>query len=220
MQTNIPVYKFYALLSTVLVSVVLLIVILATVGEEKVKRETAHSSYEPVVENLLRMRISFLQDLVQSNVIVAAVETANVNNAILNIEQMHALDSSAQANAKVKKGKNLLLRNKATLTLIEFQEEYEGFPEIFITDRYGLNVAQTNPTSDYYQADEKWWQKVYNNGIGMTYYGQMEFDESAQVESIPLYIPIKNNEEVIGILKAVIDVAVLQQSLWKADITS
>ena len=32
------------------------------------------------------------------------------------------------------------------------------FPEIFITDRYGANVAQTNRTSDYRQNDEEWWQ--------------------------------------------------------------
>ena len=33
--------------------------------------------------------------------------------------------------------------------------------EFFVTDKYGALVASSNKTTDFYQADEAWWQKAY-----------------------------------------------------------
>ena len=40
----------------------------------------------------------------------------------------------------------------------------EGFGEIFFTERHGLNVAYSHPTSDFVQRDEKWWQIADQKG--------------------------------------------------------
>ena len=61
---------------------------------------------------------------------------------------------------------------------------------MFVTDKYGALVASTNRTSDYYQADEDWWQAAYNNGEGAIYFGQPEFDESSQSFGIIMAVPI------------------------------
>ena len=37
--------------------------------------------------------------------------------------------------------------------------------EIFLTNEQGLSIAATNRTSDYYQADEEWWQVAYRERI-------------------------------------------------------
>ena len=37
---------------------------------------------------------------------------------------------------------------------------YQIFPEIFVTNKYGANIALTGPTSDFYQADELLWMKA------------------------------------------------------------
>ncbi|MFA5337650.1 MAG: hypothetical protein WC330_04900, partial [Candidatus Omnitrophota bacterium] len=45
--------------------------------------------------------------------------------------------------------------------MVEFHQNKDGyqvFAEIFITNKYGANIAQNHKTSDYYQADEEWWQ--------------------------------------------------------------
>ncbi|MEK7090191.1 MAG: hypothetical protein AAB930_01245, partial [Patescibacteria group bacterium] len=99
--------------------------------------------------------------------------------------------------------------------LIEFQEENPAFSEIFITDKFGLNVAQTNKTSDFYQADEEWWTGSYNDGKGREYHGAIEFDESAQAEAISVYIPVFDAEsgELIGIAKAVLNIAAIKLEL-------
>ena len=35
-----------------------------------------------------------------------------------------------------------------------------------LTDAKGAVIAATNKTSDYFQADERWWEEAYNNGKG------------------------------------------------------
>ena len=93
--------------------------------------------------------------------------------------------------------------------MLDIQNRDESLVEIFITGKKGLNTCQTNKTSDYYQADEEWWQATYNNGIGK---GEVEFDESAASQAIPLYIPIVDPEtsEAIGVAKILVDLIFLK----------
>ena len=58
---------------------------------------------------------------------------------------------------------------------------HDVFPEVFVTNKYGANVAQTGKTSDYYQADEDWWQKAREEDI---YVENVEYDSSADMLSL------------------------------------
>jgi|GEM_PF-1928599 len=75
--------------------------------------------------------------------------------------------------------------------------------EIFITDKYGGLVAASNRTSDFYQADEEWWQKAYNGGKGDVYLSDIELDESGKSWVVSIAVPIKDSisKEVIGVCK-------------------
>ena len=53
------------------------------------------------------------------------------------------------------------------------------FAEVMITDLSGRLVAATNKTSDYFQADEDWWQRCYDGGKGRPLISDVIFDESA-----------------------------------------
>jgi len=75
------------------------------------------------------------------------------------------------------------------LTSLEAEYGYPVFGEVFITNRYGANVAQTNRTSDYRQDDEEWWTKARDNGV---YIGDVGFDESAAVYSTDICLRIEN----------------------------
>ncbi|MBW8012126.1 MAG: GAF domain-containing protein [Chloroflexi bacterium] len=79
----------------------------------------------------------------------------------------------------------------------------EYYAEVFITDQYGANVAAVERTSDYYQADEGWWQAAYADGDGAVYLGEAEYDESSGVWGVNIAVPIVSNEsgEVIGIMR-------------------
>ncbi|MDP4007506.1 MAG: ATP-binding protein [bacterium] len=92
------------------------------------------------------------------------------------------------------------LRNE----FLVFWEQKYGFPaygEVFVTNRYGVNIAQTGKTSDYYQADEAWWQKAMENGF---FVDNIEYDESAQIWTMPIGVRIDGEQgEFLGVIKAI-----------------
>ncbi len=98
----------------------------------------------------------------------------------------------------------LLLYNACAVKLKQFQAEHPAFVEILVTDLSGMNICQTNMTTDFYQADEKWWKTAYNNGLGKLYYGEIEYDDSASEVVAPIYMPIYAHKKLIGIAKALI----------------
>jgi len=78
------------------------------------------------------------------------------------------------------------------------------YAEIFITNQYGGNIAQSHKTSDYKQNDELWWQKAQQNGIFLSEGG---YDESAGVYASDIAIRILDEDgNFIGVLKAVVNV--------------
>lgn len=103
-----------------------------------------------------------------------------------------------------------LINNKLSEELREKTKFYEKrygyrvFGEVFVTNRYGANIAQTGKTTDYYQADEEWWQKAKEDGL---YVGDVEYDESTGIYSIPVGIRINDEDgDFLGITKAVLNI--------------
>ena len=47
-------------------------------------------------------------------------------------------------------------------------------------DNKGLNVGQSDMTSDYMQGDEAKWQKTFSQGAGVMFIDEVEFDESSK----------------------------------------
>ncbi len=81
---------------------------------------------------------------------------------------------------------------------------YEVFAEIFVTNRYGANVAQTGPTEDYAQADEDWWTRAFAEG---RHVGDVSWDPSAGVYCVDICIRVDDpGGAKLGVLKAVLDV--------------
>jgi methyl-accepting chemotaxis protein len=94
--------------------------------------------------------------------------------------------------------------NSTTQLLNGFKANLENHIEVFATDRYGATVASTGRLSDYYQADETWWQQAWNNGAGAVYISDIEFDDSAGVNALLIAVPVYSNDatqEVIGVLR-------------------
>jgi len=93
------------------------------------------------------------------------------------------------------------------LELKEFYKNrygYEVFKEVFYTNRFGANVAQTQKTSDYYQADEEWWQRAREDGV---YVHDISYDESAGVYSIDICVRIDDKVgNFLGVIKAVVNI--------------
>jgi PAS domain S-box-containing protein len=91
--------------------------------------------------------------------------------------------------------------------LKEIVENDPSIAEIFITDKYGGLVAASDRTSDFYQADEEWWQKSFDNGKGSVFVDRVGFDDSSQSLSIAIVSPIRDESNaVVGVCKNVLEI--------------
>ena len=99
---------------------------------------------------------------------------------------------------------DLALDLQATLARLETDNGFPVFAEVFLTNRFGANVAQTNRTSDYRQDDEQWWQLAKRDAVHV---GDVGFDESAGVFSTDVCIRIEDDHGAfLGVLKAVLNI--------------
>ena len=91
----------------------------------------------------------------------------------------------------------------SALKLRQFQERFDIHKELFITDSYGGLVAATNRTTDYYQADEAWWQVAYADGAGGVYISEPLVDESSNTFGLIVALPIYDSASgnLVGILR-------------------
>lgn len=107
------------------------------------------------------------------------------------------------------------LDNEIARQLNEFKRTYPDHVEVFLTDRYGALVASTDVTSDYYQADEEWWQEAYNGGWGGFFISPPVFDESAGVLSLQIAVPVKEpgSPKILGVLRTTYQFGALAETL-------
>ena len=90
---------------------------------------------------------------------------------------------------------------------VKFYEKHfdeKVFGEIFVTNKYGANIASTGKTTDYRQDDETWWQEAVEKGF---YSEDVSYDESADVYSACFGLRIDNEAgEFSGVMKIVLDI--------------
>ncbi len=145
-------------------------------------------------------------------------DSASIQAAIKRLdEQWRAAD---KANNDADPLVHKVLNEEIASELSEFRDTFPDHVEVFVTDKYGANVAATNRTSDYYQADEGWWQAAYNNGQGSVYIGQPEFDESSQTYSTNIAVPLyaHDTQAVAGVLRTTLDLKVVSAALGAGNI--
>lgn len=184
-------------------------------GSAPVNPAGVKTTLSPEIEKVLSQKIIMIEALAVEPLILGEVELVNIKNKNLTAAEISALDMKWRATKGIDDFIKQFLTNQIALQLLAFQEKNPGFPEIFVTDKYGLNAGQTNKTSDYYQADETWWIDAYNNGAGKSYHGAIEFDDSAQSEAISLYIPIRDpsTSAAVGVIKAVLSITAIKSAL-------
>ena len=177
--------------------------------------EYANTVFIPEVEAVLNGKIAMISALVQDRVIVEEIRKSNERNKNLSLQKILELDKQWREAADSDDFIQRFLNNAVALRLIEFQKENSGFPEIFVVDAHGLNVGQTNKTTDFYQADEDWWVRSYNKGAGLAFHGPIEFDESAHTVAVALYVPVVDSltNRVIGVTKTIVDIASIKSEL-------
>lgn len=139
--------------------------------------EEAHVA--PVTAFVQEKVIPWLSD----PVVISAIKAQNEKNAALAQGDIDALDQKwrAEVESADKPMITEVLGNDLSKFLQEKQAGSEGaFAELFVMDAKGLNVGQSDVTSDYWQGDEDKFTKSFGAGKDAIFVDEVEKDESTQ----------------------------------------
>ncbi len=194
------------LLVSILPAVLLPLVIASAIGytitERRVKTqvldklETDTLLASKTIETFIRDSLK-LTDLVAANpMVIQAMKTGSKKSQEEKLVQQ-PIDALEQKFAATK----LLTTNDSLNNYLQQIVKSGQIAEIFFTERNGLNVAFSNPTSDFVQRDEGWWQTSQKEGRDI---GEPEFDESANAIVIAFSQAVKDPQtgEFLGVIKA------------------
>lgn len=120
-----------------------------------------------------------------------------------------ALDKEWRSSRNLSPALTAVLENEASRFLADLGARDGIYREVLVTDRQGRLIAASNRTSDYYQADEEWWQAAFDNGgRGRVFVSGVLYDESASVKAINIAASIANADEsqVVGVIKVIADI--------------
>ena len=183
-------------------------------------------NYNTITENHLDLSINIANEIsasLENNILekVKTVRTISISPVIseaLQVSNKHFGKLSEQDKDKEIKAKNdrwkaiedhdnqFILRytnNQVSKYLINQQKNIEGeYGEIFITDKYGALIASTAKLTTFAHNSKYWWKSAYNNGEGAVFFDDRGYDESVGGYVVGVVVPIKDGNEIIGILKA------------------
>ncbi|MFH0791319.1 MAG: HD domain-containing phosphohydrolase [Candidatus Omnitrophota bacterium] len=109
---------------------------------------------------------------------------------------------------------NGYLDKRLTKRLKKIVEDDKNIAEIFITDKRGGLIAASGKTTDFYQGDEQWWQRAFNNPTEGLFLENIGFNKSTGIFTMTTVLPLKNEEDkIIGICKTRINLKYLLQEL-------
>lgn len=173
-------------------------------------------SRSTAVGDFLAEEVKLLQTLALSERIRSEAEASNASYqgsvadtqaALLKLDQ--AWRAAVVANDDNDPLVNAKLNNSIASYLREYRTLYPENAEVFVTDRHGALLGATNRTSDYYQADEDWWQAAYSTGVGTIYYSQPTYETDSGAFSINIALPVydKSGSNMLGILRTTVDLA-------------
>jgi Skp family chaperone for outer membrane proteins len=135
--------------------------------------------------------------------VVEAVKAANKKHANLDYLEIQKLDEEWKAKSPAlvegTMGNELSTFLKARKTALK-----GIMTEAFVMDDKGLNVGQTDGTSDYFQADEPKWQKSYGGGSDAVFVDAVEEDGGKKIAQASL--TISDGGKAIGAITVGIDV--------------
>ena len=150
--------------------------------------------------------------------VLTLVDQQNRLHSGLKTDKIEAMDQAWKDNDAVSLASTEaeIINNNVSLLFTSFMNEFPEQMEIFLTDSKGLNIAMTGRTSDYLQADEKWWQETYSQKA--IFLDEVDYDESTPSYGINVGVPVfdERKANVIGVLRGTIDITQAFASLHSA----
>ncbi len=126
---------------------------------------------------------SKLMDALKDPTVIKAIKAQNEKTGSYSQDKIDELDKEWRSEVDSGGGKLMdeTLNSDASQYLKKVKNDQQGMvTELFVMDAKGLNVGQSDPTSDYWQGDEAKFQKTYGAGADAVFVDDVEQDESTQ----------------------------------------
>ena len=137
-------------------------------------------------------------------IIVNAVKQKNAKGETL--AEIKKLDAEWKKTAGIDDYMKALMDSECGQYLQKLLDDKKYLSEAFVMDKLGANVAMADKTSDYWQGDEAKFIECNKGEAGTVHVSDVEFDESAQVYSVEVSVPVLDGGEMIGAICFEIDV--------------
>ncbi|MBU0649525.1 PDC sensor domain-containing protein [Patescibacteria group bacterium] len=143
-------------------------------------------------------------------IVVNAVKEANIE-ATRSQDEIIRLDEKWRQIEEVDEWIESYLTNGCADYLKEVQNKKEHgatvYAEIFVMDKQGCIVAETDKTSDFWQGDEDKFIKSFANGKGDIFIDEASYDESTGIYSVQVSVPVLDADSgrAIGAMTVGID---------------
>ncbi len=157
---------------------------------------------------------STVKGWISSPTVIDAVKAQNDKHADLSQGEIDKLDKQwrAETGASDRPLIDAVLANALSKFLAEAKNGTQGLvTEVFVMDNKGLNVGQSDVTSDYWQGDEAKWKKTFLAGPDAMLIDEIEKDESTQTFQSQLSMSIVDpaTGKVIGAITVGVNVDAL-----------
>jgi Cache domain len=130
------------------------------------------------------------------------------------IEETEAIWPTPKADALVDR----IISSPVSANLRHFLDLDPRFLRITVTDARGATVAATHKTIDYFQADEPYWQEIYNEGRGAVSITDVENDAVTKANYVGIGVPVLDlSNHFVGTLDALVEVSSLFPIVAEAD---
>ncbi len=175
---------------------------------------TAAYAAEPHEAPMRDFAINTVSSWISNPMVVEAIKVQNDKHANLSQDEIDKLDK--QWRAETGSSDRPLIDTVLAKALSDFLADAKNrtgglVTEVFVMDNKGLNVGQSDVTSDYWQGDEAKWKKTFLVGPDAMFIDEVEQDESTQTFQSQLSMSIVDpaTGEVIGAITVGVNIDAL-----------
>ena len=181
--------------------------------------ETVAAAPAPISADIVKPEfVETLRQQLQQPVTILSVASSNKRHESVQQAEIDKLDDAWKSEAKSDDQPLIaeILSSPLSSYLLYTQAKSAGlFTEIFIMDKFGLNVGQSSVTSDYWQGDEDKFQKTFQVGPDAVFIDEPEYHDETKTWRVQVNLTIVDpgSKAAIGAATAEINLTELQRRL-------
>lgn len=160
--------------------------------------------------------IQEITDFINTDIVRLSLKNQNIKYNSLSQADIDALDKKWRGETKSDEKPliSAVLSNPLSSYLTRIQAHSIGlYSEMFVMDKNGLNVGQSNVSSDFWQGDEAKFQKTFGKGKGAVFIDEPEYDDKLGIWRVQVNLAISNadNSAVIGAVTVEMNLSELER---------